>query len=178
MRWVLVDRLYGFRPWERLIALKLGTLEEYRLMVRFGVRDRGPAALALEAAIQAARWLVEASSLFGQSLLVTELSGRPPRGLGPGEGLVWLVETDGPSGDSASFKAWVKKAPSEAGAPSGTLSGLWGESGSGAPHLTFSGGLTPLGGLSDPTEREALFRELNREAPSPAGRPLPGGPRP
>jgi hypothetical protein len=169
MRWGLVDRILGYERWALLTALKLGTFEEYRLLERWGEGPRGPAALLMESAIQAARWLVEASTGFASSILIDELQGPAPRGLGPGEGIVWTVRTAGPSGGRASFTVLAARAfatgPDGPETPEGE-------------GLIFSGPLTPLEELDEPERREALWRELTlgRSLTPPAGGGAPGAP--
>jgi hypothetical protein len=88
MRWNFVDRIIKFEPWHNIAALKAGSLEEYSLMERWGQAGQAPAVLSLESSVQAARWLVEASSAFVHSLELLELEGwAADEGLRPGERL-------------------------------------------------------------------------------------------
>lgn len=86
MRWRFTDSICSFSPWESILTLKAGTLEEYSLLERWGEPGIAPSAFLLESAVQAARWLVEASSGFTRSADPAELHQWPvERGLLPGE---------------------------------------------------------------------------------------------
>ncbi|MDR1085892.1 MAG: hypothetical protein LBP22_13815 [Deltaproteobacteria bacterium] len=92
MRWLFIDRILDFKPWEHIGVLKLGTLEEYFLLERWGEPAKSPGLILLESAIQAADWLVEASSDFSLTFSLKELYDfKSLRGLGPAEGLVWFI---------------------------------------------------------------------------------------
>ncbi|MDR1309401.1 MAG: hypothetical protein LBL95_05835 [Deltaproteobacteria bacterium] len=184
MRWRLVDRILDHREWLYLAALKYGTLEEYRLLERWGEPARVPPLLILESAFQAARWLVEASGDFGLTFLQTEVSGfKAGQGLAPAEGIIWLVKVASQQDDSIGFVAFPRLltpalGPLEAhddlmreyldppGKPdsAGALGG---------DCLRFSGDLVPLAGREDADSQRALWRELNRPL---AGAQSPDGP--
>jgi hypothetical protein len=67
MKWRLVDRVLGFEPWVRLRAAKALSFEEQSLLERWGRPGEAPPGLVLESCVEAARWLVAASSSFTQT---------------------------------------------------------------------------------------------------------------
>ncbi|MDR1887925.1 MAG: hypothetical protein LBQ81_00820 [Zoogloeaceae bacterium] len=86
MHWRFVDKALFFSPWEAILTLKAGSLEEYSLLERWGEPRRAPALLLLETCVQSARWLIEASSGFslsGDPVEITRWNALP--GLRPGE---------------------------------------------------------------------------------------------
>ncbi|MDR3213472.1 MAG: hypothetical protein LBT71_06090 [Azoarcus sp.] len=86
MRWRFPDKALFFSPWESILTLKAGSLEEYSLLDRWGEQGCVPSALLLESCIQSARWLVEASSSFVLSCEPVDIAHwQAPPGLRPGE---------------------------------------------------------------------------------------------
>lgn len=154
MRWRFVDRILSFEPWTRTAALKACSLEEYNLLERWGQPGLAPGILALESGIQAARWLVEASSGFTDSMDVREISRwRAGEGLRPGERLRMDVAVAGISGSDIRFSVRLTRCgpgePVQAD-PGGTEE----------PELVFTASLVPLQGRDEPGDREALWNEL------------------
>jgi hypothetical protein len=95
LRWQFTDQILDFAAWQYLASLKLGTLEEYYLMKPWGEEARGPALLILESAVQAARWLTEASSNFEFTFDLSEVENfQAGPGLAPSEGLIWLIKVN------------------------------------------------------------------------------------
>ena len=62
MRWQLIDRLADLAPWQRVVARKAVSLEEYDLLAPLGRAGVLPESLLLETAVAALRALVEVSS--------------------------------------------------------------------------------------------------------------------
>jgi hypothetical protein len=86
VRWRFPDKALSFSPWESILTLKAGSLEEYSLLNIWGESACAPASLLLEGCIQSARWLVEASSSFSLSCEPAEITfWQAPSGLRPGE---------------------------------------------------------------------------------------------
>lgn len=86
MQWRLIDRITSFQAWHELRADKVVSLEEYYLRERLGQPGELPETLLFEACIQAARWLIAASSGFTLNALVESVSGFTiKQTLGPGE---------------------------------------------------------------------------------------------
>ena len=86
MRWQFTDKALFFAPWESILTLKAGSLEEYSLLERWGEPGQAPAALLLESFLQSARWLIEASSSFTLSAVPLEVDyWKALPGLRPGE---------------------------------------------------------------------------------------------
>lgn len=170
MRWRFVDKILSFQPWIFIVALKLGTLEEYYLLERWGEKTKGPVILILESALQAALWLVEASSDFTLSFWPSQISRfEAPLGLAPGEGLVWLIETSEKSERSIGFRAKVLRLKGEESLNK-IFSHLknsfsidlfttkdWPDS---QEEFTFCGDFVPLSPLVQPQKRCALWLEL------------------
>ena len=154
MRWRFVDRILFFEPWKRLIALKACSLEEYSLLERWGRPGIAPGILILESGIQAARWLVEASSGFASGMDVREISRwRAEEGLSPGERLRMDVTVAAISGDDIHFSVRLTRiAPGDPGQAEPREAG--------EPGLVFAASLAPLQGRDVPRDREALWNEL------------------
>ncbi len=86
MRWRFTDRALFFEPWEGIMTVKAGSLEEYSLLERWGEPGQAPPALLLESCVHAAHWLVEASSSFTLSCDLLAIDyWRSMEGLRPGE---------------------------------------------------------------------------------------------
>ncbi|MDR3054310.1 MAG: hypothetical protein LBU53_02760 [Zoogloeaceae bacterium] len=86
MRWQLTDKALFFAPWQSILTLKAGSLEEYSLLERWGEPGQAPATLLLESFFQSARWLIEASSSFTLSCVPLEIDyWNVLPGLKPGE---------------------------------------------------------------------------------------------
>jgi hypothetical protein len=100
LRWRFTDKVLFFSPWETILTLKAGSLEEYSLLDRWGEPGRAPPVLLLESCIQSARWLVEASSAFTLSCDPIDIAcWRVPSGLQPGERYcIWLRVAERESG--------------------------------------------------------------------------------
>ena len=157
MRWRFTDKVLAFEPWHTIVTLKAGTLEEYGLLERWGNPGEAPAILALEACIQSARWLTEASSAFSQTIEPLEISHwQVMEGLRPGECLRVNLHVEERSAERIHFRAWqarlapgadVSVPPANDDTPS-------------AANLLFSAALMPLAEYALPFGRECLWREL------------------
>ena len=165
MRWRFTDKVLAFAPWQAIVALKAGSMEEYGLLERWGSPGEAPAILALEACIQSGRWLVEASSAFSQTLDPLEISSwRVMEGLRPGERLrvsLWVEER---SAERIRFKARQERLlpgrTCEEVSPGESLSIAYDLSGTTEPDLLFSATLVPLAERFLPLDRACLWREL------------------
>ncbi len=152
MRWRFTDKVLSFTPWQAIVTLKAGSLEEYSLLLRWGRPAEAPPILALEACIQSARWLVEASSAFSQSIEPLEIAHwRAMEGLRPGERLRISLQVEERSAERICFKVWQKRLfPGQATDKPDAAE----------PDLLFSANLVPLAERFLPQDRACLWREL------------------
>lgn len=156
MRWRFTDKVLAFAPWQTIVTLKAGSLEEYSLLERWGRPGEAPAILTLEAGIQSARWLVEASSSFRQTIEPLEISSwRVTAGLRPGERWRVCLRVDERSSERISFNARQERL-----LPGAPLLPADDFSEAAAPDLFFSAALMPLAERCLPLDRECLWREL------------------
>jgi hypothetical protein len=72
MKWRFVDRIRAFEPWREIAADKAVSFEECCLLERWGRAGEFPASLVLESCVEAARWLVAASSDFTRTAALSE----------------------------------------------------------------------------------------------------------
>jgi len=157
MRWRFTDKVLAFAPWQAIVTLKAGSLEEYSLLERWGQPGEAPAILTLEACIQSARWLVEASSAFSQTIEPLEISRwLVMAGLRPGERLRVSLRVTSHSAEHIGFNAWQDR----------LLAGQTDIGPDASPHtatepdLHFSAVLAPLAGYCLPIDRACSWREL------------------
>jgi len=75
MRWRLIDRIIGFEPWRSIAGRKAISLEEFSLMAPLGRNGFFPEALALECCVEAGRLLIQASTDFQTSAILTGVDG-------------------------------------------------------------------------------------------------------
>jgi len=157
MRWRFTDKVLDFVPWHSIVTLKAGSLEEYSLLERWGSPGEAPAILTLEACIHSARWLVEASSAFRQTLAPLEISHwRALEGLRPGERLRVNLSVEERSGERIRFKAhYARLRPGQESASVERSIPA-----SDAADLLFDAMLMPLAEYALPQDREHLWREL------------------
>jgi hypothetical protein len=157
VRWRCVDTALFFSPWEAILTLKAGTLEEYSLLERWGEPGRVPAALLLEGCFQSARWLVEASSAFAVSCAPVEITHwRAPPGLRPGERFCAFLRVSGRDAEHIHFALRQKiLAPLD---PAPTLD-AWPDADDGR----FTCAFTPLSAWDSPADRADLWQEIRRE---------------
>ena len=86
MKWRFVDRIEQFEQWHSICCIKTVSFEEYSLLERWGRGGEFSAALALEAAVEATRWLAVVSSDFALSATLAEVDSlRIPRTATRGE---------------------------------------------------------------------------------------------
>jgi len=168
MRWRFTDKVLSFTPWQAVVTLKAGSLEEYSLLERWGRPGEAPVVLALEACIQSARWLVEASSAFSQSIEPLEIAHwRVMEGLRPGERLRISLRVEERSAEHICFKVWQERLlPGQtevcASVSSGaSMSPACDLPDAAEPDLLFSAALVPLEERFLPRDREYLWRELS-----------------
>ena len=157
MRWRFADKVLAFAPWQAIVTLKAGSLEEYSLLDRWGSPGQAPAILTLEACIQSARWLVEASSAFSQTIEPLEISRwQVMAGLRPGERLRVRLRVTSHSAERIGFHAWQDRLlPGQTDAGPGARPHAADE-----PDMDFSAALTPLAGHCLPADRACSWREL------------------
>jgi len=157
MRWRFADKVLAFAPWQAIVTLKAGSLEEYSLLERWGRPGEAPAILTLEACIQSARWLVEASSAFSQTIEPLEISRWPVMaGLRPGERLRVSLRVISRSAEHLGFNAWQERL-----LPGQTDSGPDASPHAASePDLHFRAALAPLAGYCLPRDRACSWREL------------------
>jgi hypothetical protein len=72
MKWRLVDQVVAFAPWEHIAAVKALSFEEATLLERWGREGDVPPSLLLESCVEAARWLVAASSDFAYTAALAQ----------------------------------------------------------------------------------------------------------
>ena len=179
MRWRFTDKVLAFTPWRSILSLKAGSLEEYGLLERWGEPGQAPAILLLESCLQAARWLVEASSDFSLSLEPLEIRHWPAgQGLKPGECLCWFVQTEERNSGYIRFiarqrrlapgerldPAWSAPVPDNEDHSRREQNAPWPLSWTAplpdAPEFTFTAAFTPLAALYPPADRACLWREI------------------
>ena len=99
MRWRFTDRVERFEPWRAIETRKAVSLEEYSLLERFGREGAFPESLVLECCVEAARWLVAASSGFDQAGVLEAVESFAFSGpAGMGDALEIKVALAGPAG--------------------------------------------------------------------------------
>lgn len=156
MRWRFVDKALHFVPWEAILTLKAGSLEEYSLLERWGEPGRAPGLLALETCIQSARWLVEASSGFALTCDPVEIAlWRAVPGLRPGERFCAFLRIDARDDKHVHFALGQKTVP-PGEAPPGV--DFWREARQTAGRLSCR--LTPLERRCLPADRACLWEEI------------------
>ena len=156
MRWQFTDKALFFAPWNALLMLKAGSLEEYGLLERWGEPGRAPAILLLESSFQSARWLVEASSSFVLSCEPLEIEHwNAPPGLRPGERFcVFLRGTERREAHIVFSLHQRRLMPGDA--PPGL--DFW--QNSGEPDGRIGCSLVPLNERDRPADRACLWREV------------------
>jgi hypothetical protein len=75
VHWRFLDRVIAFREWEAAESVKAISLEEYNLLAPHGRHGDFPESLVLECCVENVRWLVAASSDFGLTSVLIEVSG-------------------------------------------------------------------------------------------------------
>ena len=157
MRWRFTDKAVSFAPWESIAIVKAGSLEEYGLLERFGESGLSPASLVLESCVQAARWLVEASSSFAVSADLLEVDfWRVMPGLTPGERLYASLRVEARHAGSVRFAAYQHRAaPGEA-----FFAEVLTPDGAREPDGVFSMAFSPLAERYLPGDRACLWGEL------------------
>jgi len=161
MRWRFTDKVLSFTPWQAVVTLKAGSLEEYSLLERWGRPGEAPAVLVLEACIQSARWLVEASSAFSQNIEPLEIvHWRVMDGLRPGERLRISLRVEERSAEHICFKAWQERLLPGQVCASVSSSPACDSPDAAEPDLLFSAALVPLAERFLPRDRECLWQEL------------------
>jgi hypothetical protein len=158
VRWRFTDKILFFSPWEAILTLKAGSLEEYSLLERWGEPGRAPATLLLEACVQSARWLVEASSEFTRSCDPVEITHwQTPPGLRPGERFCALLRVEAREAEHIRFRVGQKiLAPGESPPPIEAIRAA--VDGVSASLLCA---LTPLDDRHLPADRACLWREIS-----------------
>ena len=162
MRWRFTDKALLFAPWEYIATVKAGSLEEYSLLERWGETGKAPGSLLLESAVQAARWLVEASSSFTHSCVLREINHwRATDGLRPGERFCVFLRVTERSGEHLSLALRQKRVMPGERLPETAFREQPDDTGRAddADGL-FSVSLTPLKDWYLPGDRETLWREL------------------
>lgn len=156
MRWRFTDKALFFKPWERIVTVKAGSLEEYCLLEPWGETGRSPAALLLESCVQTARWLVEASSAFTLSCALREIAcWQAMDGLRPGERYCAALRVTERSGTHLSLALrQARVMPGEA------LPGTDFQQCEGDADGVFTVSFTPLEEWHAPGDRECLWREM------------------
>lgn len=156
MRWRFTDKILSFTPWQGIVTIKAGSLEEYGLLERWGRPAEAPAILCLEALVQSGRWLVEASSAFSLTIEPLEITyWRAMQGLRPGERLRVSLRVEERQTAHIRFAAWQERL-----APGLTMPPESGPPDAAKPDLAFSARLVPLAERYIPPDRECLWREL------------------
>ena len=156
MRWRFTDKALFFEPWASIVTVKAGSLEEYSLLERWGETGKAPASLLLESCVQAARWLVEASSAFTLSCDLREIDAwQCLDGLRPGERYCVFLRVTERSGDHVALAARQMRV-----LPGGALPGPEFRQSEGREDGRFSVSLAPLAERYLPGDRESLWREL------------------
>jgi hypothetical protein len=158
VRWRFTDRALFFAPWSAILTLKAGSLEEYSLLERWGEFGRVPAALPLAACVEAARWLIEASSDF-------TLSGDPAEiacwnavpGLRPGERFCAFLRVEGRDDTRVRFAVRQRVMPVGALLPDPAS---WEGQGAEWAGSVLTCALTPLAARCSPADRAILWREI------------------
>ena len=143
MRWRSVDRVDGFVFWERIQARKGVTLEEYYIYSQLGREGVLPETLAVEVCVQSCRWLVERSSEFELSCLLTSLSD---------------LEFDCEAGRNALLM--IDSTVSERTEKNIILESRISIENSSLLGGIFEFDLIPLGEIHDPVSREIMWGEL------------------
>jgi hypothetical protein len=165
MRWRFTDKALHFAPWESILTLKAGSLEEYSLLERWGEPGRAPAALLLAGCVESARWLVEASSAFAVSCELQAIDfWRAPPGLAPGErfcAFLWIVERN-----DNSLRLALRQRRLSPGEVTPELDAWQGLDNPNDTDDTddvdglFTCAFAPLAAWHAPAERAALWREM------------------
>jgi len=156
MRWRFADKALAFAPWRSITILKAGSLEEYSLLERWGERGLAPATLLLETCVQAARWLVEASSDFTLGCEAEEIDAWPaPVGLRPGERFCVALRVEDRDGRRIRFG--VRQRVLAPGESLPAPDAAWDESGEEA-RLTCA--FVPLAERCLPVDRLCLWQEM------------------
>jgi hypothetical protein len=105
-----VDSILDYQPWKYLSISKLGTLEEYYLLKRWGEPAASPPLLLLESALEAAAWLAEASSDFTLTFLPSEIEGfGETYGLKPSESIIWHLLVTSYSSQDIRLSAHIQR---------------------------------------------------------------------
>ncbi|MCL2591452.1 MAG: hypothetical protein FWD67_11435 [Betaproteobacteria bacterium] len=155
MRWRFVDKAVFFAPWKAIAIIKAGSLEEYKLLERWGENGLAPASLLLESCVQAARWLVEASSSFSLTCDLQEVGfWRATEGLRPGE-RYWAFLQVVERGDESLTLALRQKRLLPGEGPLDSDASYNGEA-----DGRFSVSLTHLAARNLPHDRECLWQEI------------------
>jgi 3-hydroxyacyl-[acyl-carrier-protein] dehydratase len=110
MRFYLVDRILKLEPDRRIVAVKNLTLAEEYLADHFPAYPVLPGVMMLEALVQAAAWLVRASTDFAKTLVLLKETQNVRYGnfLRPGGQMVMEVEAVEIGADSSRFKAQAR----------------------------------------------------------------------
>ena len=156
MRWRFTDSICAFHPWQSIVALKAGSLEEYGLLERWGEPGLAPSILLLESAVQAARWLVEASSGFTCSADPAEIVQWPvEQGLRPGERCCSLVVVQEKT--ASYLRVGLAQQRIQAGEKVPPVQDLLARF---SPAQCMTMNIVPLAGRYLPQDRAALWQEI------------------
>jgi len=164
MKWRLVDRVVAFAPWERISAAKALSFEETTLLERWGREGDVPPALLLESCVEAARWLVAASSGFTRTAALSQCDRFEFGRVGPTVPLTVSVFVTSRSAERLEVRAECRAGKV------GTDTILEGQNGI-CPHfpLVAQGQLAlellPLAGSFDREWVMALWGDLRRNVP-------------
>ena len=146
MRYALVDRIDAFERYRRIEARKVVSFEEFWLPRPTAPFPALPAALLLEAILQAGMWLLRASSDFSRQPLVVSADGvRLGRPLHAGECVTLVAELRQRSDDGAVLRGEARV----------------------GREVVASGerivcAYRPLEEFDDPAEARTLFEEMRR----------------
>ena len=147
MRWRTIDRIDGFEPWATISARKVVSFEEGALLERFGRDGEYPFTLAVEGCVEAARWLVAASSGFTSICLLEAIDS-------------FRLEERIETGDCLQVSVGISERTGEALTADCRIERRGRIIGTGAISLTVAS----LGEHCDPGSEATLWRELHGKA--------------
>jgi 3-hydroxymyristoyl/3-hydroxydecanoyl-(acyl carrier protein) dehydratase len=138
-----VDKIIQFHPWKEISGWKAVSLEEYNLMDPFGRKGSFPENLAIESAVQMARWLVAKSSDFKSTVFPVSIEAfQFQKNMGMGKKLLVTGQVLNKSNQDLRFNCVIKMDESI------VAQGLIG----------FR--QEPLSPYDDPASMESLWKEL------------------
>jgi len=155
MKWRMVDRVLAFQPWQSLTAVKAVSFEELTLLERWGHPPGEPPSLCLEVGVEAARWLVAASSGFELATMLSEAADF--QFAQPLDGEILRAAISVTQRDTASLRAAVSI--SADGARGGLRPPL--------AHGSLSFGLARLDEYFDAEWLRGIWQDLNRDNGAP-----------